>query len=111
MGWAETAKEESYSDIECLDSIATCGTKSYYLGPRIGDAYLKVAVRILLVEYDSESLVDVYDKAARVLTGDIYTRISITPQIRFRETKTMPSARFVSSKSGESQADCFTRYD
>lgn len=83
MGWAEIAKEESYSDIECLDPVAACGTKSYYLGSRVGDAYLKIAVRILLVEHNSESLVDVYDKAARVLTGDIYTRVSIKPQIRF----------------------------
>ena len=77
MGWTEGAKSRSYPDIECLDTIAACRTKSDYFGPRVGDAYLKVAVRILLVEHNPKSFVHVYDKAARVLTGDIYTRISI----------------------------------
>jgi len=71
VGW--DCKGASYSDVECLDPIAACGTKSYYLWSRVGDAYLKVAVCVLLVEHNPESLVDVYDKAARILTGNVYT--------------------------------------
>ena len=55
----------TYPNIESLEAIAGSSTKGHKLGTCVGDTDLEVAIGVLLLKNDADSLLDVDQKAAR----------------------------------------------
>lgn len=72
----------AYPDVECLESIAGRCPQWHQFGAGIGDTDLKVSIGILLLQNNTNRLVDVNEKATRSTYALLVVRHSSAPPMQ-----------------------------